>query len=607
MGFFHKHLKKPLKSSGLLLPLLSCLSCQSLDTQHLSLNRHNNACKKNVDLKKPSLHDETSACSPVIDNNHFEIQADSSYLKGMTALFDKNNTNALNHFKTALLFSPNSLHLKKQLAETYEKEGLLAEAFNHYRALSKNTENNKKFLKKITQIYSLRGLHQQALKNHQFLLKQDPDNASLWLKQALLLTDQENWTEALKTLNQAEIKASNPKEKVQIILSQSYVFTKLKNPQKSLMIMNKLANLQIHTESFALKIAEFYKFLKQPSLATEYLERFQKTQGITKLVSKKLLDYYIDSSKWEKAFQQIEQIQKSGYFENHHYFYTAMLFIEKQNYDRALVFLKDLVAKEPKDGQYLYFLAFAHEQKKEWFKSISVYNQVPKTSPLFLAAKLQVTQVLKKTGQQKKSLNLLKKLSFSERGMSLQALLFYAEDLWDAGYKKKAIHVLTKGLGYKPSHADLLLLRAFYFKESGQLNSALRDIKEILKKEKDHGEALNFIAAIYSEQQINLNNAEKMAKKALLIKPESSYFLNTLGWIMFQNGKWQSALSYLNKAFARDNTNSHIAKRLGKVHLKLKNFKKSEYFFKEALKLEKNDKQSKFSQKTFIHKQAFMR
>ena len=104
---------------------------------------------------------------------------------------------------------------------------------------------------------------------------------------------------------------------------------------------------------------------------------------------------------------------------------------------------------------------------------------------------------------------------------------------------------------------------------------ALRDMRQILKKQEDHEEALNFIASFYSEQKINLTAAEKMARKALSLKPHSSYFLNTLGWILFQKGKVKSALHYLKKAFSKNNTDSHIAKRLGKVYLKLKILRKA--------------------------------
>ena len=611
MDFLFGHLKNLFKFLWPFAVFLFCFPCQSLNPNEKSFEVQNlQAYKKNVDSEKRGLNrvlqNKENYRSPIIDRNYFELRADSAYLKGEEAFFEGNNIKALRYFKKAALFAPNSLHLQKRVAEIYEQEGLFAEALNQYEVLAQNTSKNKDFHQKLTEIYTLKGLHKKALKNHQSLLKQDPDNFSLYFQRAILLIHQEDWTEALKALKQAETKALHPEEKAQIILSKSYIFAKLQKFSKSLETMNELTDLQIHAEELILKIAELYKSMGQNSLAIRYLENFQEIKGITKSVSKLLLDYYISAADWKKTFQQLLQIQTFGYFEDHHYFYMAMILMEKQSYDWALVFLKDLVAKEPKSGQYLYFMAFAYEQKQEWLKALKTYNQVSLSNPLFLTTKLQVSQVLRKMGRQKESFSLLNKLSFSKKGISLQALLLYAESLWNSGFKKQALHVLTKGLDYKPFQADLLFLRGLYLKKSGQTDLALKDMNQILEKEKNHEEALNFVASLYSEKKIKLNEAEKMANKALSLKPNSSYFLNTLGWIFFQKGDLKSALHYLKKAFLKNNKDSHVAKRLGRVYLKLKDFQKSEYFFEKALKLEKDDQQLKKQGKTFIRTQAFM-
>ena len=610
MSFIFEQLKIPLKITWIFIIFLSCLSCQSLDHTKKFVTENAHIYKKNGGPQSESLKSASSiqknSQSPIIDSNYFELQADSAYLKGEEAFFAGRRTEALKHFKKALLFAPNSSHLRKQIIQIYEQEGLFAEALSRYKAFSQTMGKNKEFHQKLTNIYTLRGLNNKALEHLQLLLKQEPDHFLPWFKQALLLIHQRDWTEALKALKTAKTKATNLEEKVQVVLSQSYVFACLQDVSQSLKTMSQLARFQIPHEKLVLQIADFYKSLGQHLLALSYLESFQKTQGVTKQISQSLLDYYISSENWEKAGQQMEHIQALGQFANHHYFYMAMLLMEKQDYDRALAYLKDLVSAEPKQGQYLYFLAFIYEQQKQWIKALETYNQVQVSSPHFLAAQLQAAQLLKQMGQQKKSFSLLEKLSFSSYGdIRPQALLLYSESLWNSKYRKKALNVLTRGLERQPFHIDLLFLRGFYFKQSGYLNRALKDMERILKKQSNHEEALHFIASFYSEQEIHLNTAETMARKALFLKPHSSYFLNTLGWILFQKGNWQSALPYLNQAFVKNSRDSHIAKRLGKVHFQLKNFEKSDYFFKEALRLEKNDRQLKPKNQTPVPKQAF--
>lgn len=589
MSFSYRYSKKPLKSALVFFIFLSCLSCQSLDQTK----------------KAPKTRFRSGGKAMVIDQSYFNIQADSAYLKGEEAFYKGNNPTALRHFKTALLFAPHSLHLQKRIANIYEQEGLLAEAVNYYKILSQKIKKNKEFHQKLSSIYVLNDLNEKALELQKYLVQREPDNFSLWFKYALLLIHQEDWNLALRALQKAEEQALGVEEIVQSVLSQAYVWANLQNIPVSLKTMNKLARLPVYEPQVVLKIADFYKSLGQNQTALSYLEHFQKTQGVTKPVSQALLDYHISQENWEKAAQQIQQLLDLGQLENYHYFYMALLLMEKQNYDQALVFLKDLTAKNPQNGQYLYMLAGVYEQKKDWIRALKTYNQVHLSSPHFLAARLQFAQLLGRLGLKKRSFSILKKLSFPDKGdISPQALLLYAESLWRAGEKTTAISALSKGLKNHPFHADLLFLRGFYLSQSGKEEQALKDMQKILTKQENHEEALNFIADFYSKRKINLNKAERLARKALSLKPHSSYFSNTLGWILFQKGNLKSALYYLNQAFEQNKTDS-LAKRLGTVYLQLKDFEKSRYFFKEALRLEQNGKKAVQSKdKTLLSKQA---
>ena len=456
------YLKNILRFVCLFLVCLFYVSCQNLQQKKKALPDHLTEEKKEPVLS-PVLS-STPITPPIIDKNDSEVQADTAFLKGEKALFHGQTTKALRYFKQALLLAPHSNHLLKKIAEIYEKEGFFSEALHLYKKLSQKTTNNKEFLQKIIEIYKRKGLDKKAFEIHTRLLKKEPHRFSLILEQALFLIHQENKKEALKILKTAEIKATTAEEKAQTILAQAFIFSQFQETYKSLKIMKKLNNLKIREEAIVLKIAELYQFLNQPLLAIQHLENFQKNWGFNKSISESLLKHYTAIPDWEKVHQHLNQIQAMGDLKPDYYFYKGMLLVKQKNYDKALTFFKDLIAQAPRQGQYLYFLAFIYEQKKEWFPSLKIYNQVPKTSPLFLAAKLKMTQILKQLGRKKESFALLRKLSFSDEGMSSQALLVYAESLWTSGQKKEALQALIKGLSYKPFQADLLLLKNRYLK-----------------------------------------------------------------------------------------------------------------------------------------------
>ncbi len=609
MEFFFRPLNPFFQIAQIFLMALFCLACQNLETakqpQRAKAAQKGSAPQKFKDLRRSH--------SPAIDRHYFEVQADSAYLKAETAFFSRDNTEALKQFKKALLFAPDSFHLRFRLAEIYEREGLFAEALNHYKALSQKTEKNIEINNKITGFYLLSGLDEKAFKQNQRLLKQKPDNFQLWFKQAFICIHQKDWRLALKYLKQAENRAGDPEEKAQALISQARVFAQLNNNSKSMEIINRLIQLPIHKEEQALKIAGLYISLGKDKAALSYLESFQRAYGAGKIVSQAIFSYYLSSENWREAARHIQQARVLGGIEDHQYFfYMALWLMEEQKYDRALLFLKDLTKEKPENGLYLYLLAEAYEQTKEWQKALKAYSQVRSSSSHFLAAKLESARLLQKMGQKKRAFALLNQLSFPLNGaIRPQAVLLYAESLWSFGDKEKAFEALTRGLKRLPHHADLLFLRGWYFKQSGNLKLALKDMRKILKTQNNHEEALNFIASYYAEQKIHLDTAEKMARKALSLQPQSSYFLNTLGWTLFQKGNLKSALHYLKEAFSKNSGSRLIAVRLGKVYLQLKNFEKSGYFFKKALILEKNLKKHNESahpsSETVIPQPAFMR
>ena len=60
--------------------------------------------------------------------------------------------------------------------------------------------------------------------------------------------------------------------------------------------------------------------------------------------------------------------------------------------------------------------------------------------------------------------------------------------------------------------------------------------------------ALNNYAYYLSLRNARLNDAAKMSKESLKIRPNEGTFLDTYGWILYQQGNYREALEYIRKA-----------------------------------------------------------
>jgi len=77
---------------------------------------------------------------------------------------------------------------------------------------------------------------------------------------------------------------------------------------------------------------------------------------------------------------------------------------------------------------------------------------------------------------------------------------------------------------------------------------------EALALDSNNGHVLNNYSYFLSLEKDHLAKALKMSSKLILLFPEDATYLDTHGWVLFQNGDYYSATSYLEKAAKSSNS-----------------------------------------------------
>lgn len=497
-----------------------------------------------------------NSLSPVIDKYYLQKQATTFYLKSEMAAYNQDITKAIDDLKKALFYEPQSLHLHKKLAELYKKANLWAEATWQYEFLLE-----KKFdievAETLAAIYSSKNLIREAIKMQDLLLKSpnlNPEQKFSYLFQkSLLLTEKGLWSEALKSLTQADLLAPSKTHHGESLLAQAYIYKHLNQNSKKQKKLKALSKLSIDSEDLIIKISKFYTLSGQKEKALALLTRFQKQNKNSIVIANILFKIYWQDGKQEQARKQAQYLQSMGALNSKHYLFLISYFLEQKQYTKAIPFIKDLYHTNASKDYYIYLLASTYQADTNWDLALREYQKIPEQSSYFLTAQLQMAQLFKEKGNQ-----------------------------------KQAINILTKTSRAFPNSSDLYFLRGLYFQQAGKNNQALKDMKKVLLLDDSHAEALNFIAYIYAEQNYNLEEASQMAQKALNLEPHSSYFLDTIGWVYFRKKNYQQALTYLHQSLDYNKKDIQTLKHLGEVYYQLKNVKKYEYFFKQAIELEKD-------------------
>ena len=81
-----------------------------------------------------------------------------------------------------------------------------------------------------------------------------------------------------------------------------------------------------------------------------------------------------------------------------------------------------------------------------------------------------------------------------------------------------------------------------------------------------------------------LEDAEKMSKRSLELRPEEPTFLDTYGWILYKSGDYKKAKEYIQKAIDANNEGADgtLWEHLGDIYYKLNNKEKAVEYWKKA-------------------------
>jgi tetratricopeptide (TPR) repeat protein len=118
-------------------------------------------------------------------------------------------------------------------------------------------------------------------------------------------------------------------------------------------------------------------------------------------------------------------------------------------------------------------------------------------------------------------------------------------------------------------HADFLFDYASTLERLGRDEEAMAIFEEVIAKDPDHALALNYLAYMWAERAINLEQALRYIQRALRFEPHNGAFIDTRGWIFYQMGRYEEALVDLQRASELEPDESVIAEHMGDVLMKL--------------------------------------
>jgi len=497
------------------------------------------------------------------------------------------NKEAQDFLNKALENDPDSIYLNKKMSILLKGMKNYPEAAKYaQKCIDRDPEDiGTRIL--LAEIFSASGDEKSAEKEHKKILELDPNQHRVRLILTTALIRKGQFKPALAHLDRLIQKGQN------LVIAHYYrgrIQLELKNyPEAEKAYLDAL-KLNKRMEPALFDLGSLYQMREMYDKALKIYEKLLSFYPNNLVVRERLINIHYKLGQEEKAEKQMEEIKKQSKPGDPGRQTLGLIYLKHGKLDESIEELNLIVSAWPEDHKSRYYLASAYEEKGEVEKALDHFRLIKKGSKYFINAQMHISYILDNQKKYDEAIDVLKKAIEVDKKKT-ELYLMLASIFETRKEYGKAIEVLEEGLIQDDKTIELIFRLGVVLDKSGDKEKSLEQMRRILEINKDHADALNYIGYTYAEQGIRLNEAMELIQKALKIKPNSGYIIDSLGWVYYQKGMYDDALNSLEKAVSLTPNDPTITEHLGDVYFKKKKYKKSLEMYQKAISLKHPDKE----------------
>ncbi len=467
-------------------------------------------------------------------------------------------------------------------------------AFNKYYEAAKKTRDSR-LAKKATRVTLFSKNDEQTFKAVKLWSELQPDNIDVLQIYASSLINRKQDQEALKYLKKIIARSRNFDEGFQRAVG---LLDTIKEPARLTSLFAELAKghedraiVKLNQAKLSFKLGDnagAERHLNEAlAINPDYLEasmlkiQLLKKQPDNINLRLELVRMLVAQKQVKKADRQIKHLASMD-INPEVIFAISLLAIEINQLDDAKKYLERLYKYRLYASEAAYFIAQLEASRENYAEAETWFKRVKQGRYTF-EAYLGLAIVY---SQQEKFDQAFKLLDHSQAGnskQSLEILQIKAEVYAQAKNYKKAYEIYTQALKIAPNNHDLLYGRAMLDEKFDRIDLLEKDLHAILAENPKDNQALNALGYTLADRTDRYQEALQYIERALKIDPEDIATLDSMGWVLHKLGRNEEALSYLKKAYDKDN-DPEIAAHYGEVLWVLGKTEQARAIWHKALK-----------------------
>ena len=234
----------------------------------------------------------------------------------------------------------------------------------------------------------------------------------------------------------------------------------------------------------------------------------------------------------------------------------------------AMIYLRLALHMDPGHALAVVTLADVYERLKQHEQAIAVYRKVPESSPLYDNSQIQIGLLMEAAGKSDDAEKHLAAIA-KEHPKDPEALLALANLERTRKQFAESSENYTRALAVSEGGRgdwSTYYFRGVTYERQKKWKQAEADFRKALELYPDQPMVLNYLGYSWVDQGLNLDEAFKMLRRAVELRPTDGYIVDSLGWAYYRLGQYPEAVRELEKAIELKPSDPVINDHLGDAY-----------------------------------------
>ena len=508
---------------------------------------------------KPSIVESHPPTSSLI-----RPEAYYHFLRGYLMELSNQPIQALEDYREGLRVDPDSIFLKTRMAKLYFSSGEMASAVDMADTIPVSAVDDVSGLLQLAKIYAGTGHSDKALLYLDRVIEIEPMNEKGYISKGMLLL-------SLKRLDEAQVVLRTALDRVpespEIHFYLGMTMNEAGNSEESAQHFEQAITIREDFRRAYLSLGSLYEENQEPERATQVYERYlQHGNPHDKDIRLQLVRLYLRSQAYEKALEQLTQILDYSPDDLNAQVRVALVYGEMGNYQQAIDELTTILEARPKELRVRDYLGLMYEEMKDYDQAKRTYLANLKINSNYYDTLLHLGFLLYREKQYDEAITYLGQGKRVQPKRSEPYLLLGLTYLQQQQYDV-AVSEFQEGIQHNPTNADLHFNLGTTYDKLDQFDEVVQEMERTLSLEPEHADALNYLGYSYADRGVKVDQALELTQRAVELKPNNGYYIDSLGWALFKVGRSAEALVAIDRALSLVSDDPVIFEHLGEIYL----------------------------------------